>query len=171
MKRKYSLNIADMEISVVSDASPEEIERIRGILDRKMREIYLVSRCPKTEASMLCAMSFCADRLSFQERNAELEETNRKYASVTERFQDHIKELDAELEKVRNENAILRSLLTQGAQPAPNPIPPADFLAGEKHASAPKESGQTPETEKKDEARKPSRVGSMFDLLSFGEVE
>ena len=37
MKQKYTLNIADLQISVISDAPAEDVTKIGGILDRKMR--------------------------------------------------------------------------------------------------------------------------------------
>ena len=62
MKQKYTLNIADLQLSIISDAPAEEVQKLSGILDRKMREIYLKSRCPKTEAALLCALEAVADR-------------------------------------------------------------------------------------------------------------
>ena len=40
MKQKYVLNIADLQINVVTSAPAEDVEKISGMLDRKMREIY-----------------------------------------------------------------------------------------------------------------------------------
>ena len=46
MKQKYTLVISDVELNVVTDASKEAVEKIVGILDRKMRDINLKSyRC------------------------------------------------------------------------------------------------------------------------------
>ena len=84
MKQKFTLNIADIQVSVIADASHDEVEHIRGLLDRKMREIYLKSRCPKTEAALLCAMDFAADRMNHQALINELEERCDKYALVLE---------------------------------------------------------------------------------------
>ena len=127
MKQKYTLNIADLQISVISDAPAEDVTKIGGILDRKMREIYLKSRCPKTEAALLCALECVAERIGLTERTAELEDKCVKYGVVLEGLKDRNAELTAELERMRNENSVLRSLLTQngGAAPvAPQPIPP-----------------------------------------------
>lgn len=113
MKQKYTLNIADIQLNVVSDAAPEEVERIAGILDRKMREIYLHSRsCTKNEAALLCALEFCADRLDNQDRMAELEELTGKYDEVLKLLRSKNEELGVELGKLQSENALLRSLLT-----------------------------------------------------------
>ena len=127
-KKKHSLNIADVQLSVITDADAAEVERIRGLLDRKMREIYLKSRCPKTEAALLCAMEFAADRTSLQEQAAELESRCEKFALVLETIKARNAELTAELDKLKGENAVLRSLVT-GGNVAPNPISPSQFFA------------------------------------------
>ena len=172
-KQKHTLMIADVQLSVVTDADAADVERIRGLLDRKMREIYLKSRCPKTEAALLCAMEFAADRMSLQEQNAELEDRCEKYALVLETLKARNAELSAELDKLKNENAVLRSLVTGGAV-APDPISPAKFFAevaqAQSERATPTEAEDAPEAD--ESLRKPrSRVGSMFEQLSFGDVE
>ncbi len=167
MKQKYTLHIADLQVSIITDATPEEVEKIRGLLDRKMREIYLKSRCPKTEAAMLCAMEFVAERAAHQDRIAELEERCDKYATVLDGLRARDAENSAELERLRAENAILRSLITTDQVPAnvsPDPISPTDFLAEVADAQS------EPEPEE-DEAPRKSRGRSMFDLLSFNEAD
>ncbi len=141
MKQKFTLNIADIQISVIADAAPDEVEHIRGLLDRKMREIYVKSRCPKTEAALLCAMDFAADRMNMQNQIAELDERCDKYAIVLENLKERNEDQLAELERLRSENAVLRSLLTkkkeeEEAQEAKeeesvalDPISPAAFFA------------------------------------------
>ena len=44
MKNKYALTIADIQLDVLSEAPQKEVDKISGIVDRKMREIYLNSR-------------------------------------------------------------------------------------------------------------------------------
>ena len=54
MKKKYTLTIADVPLNVTVDESPETVEYIVGVIDRKMREILLRSKyCPKTQAALL----------------------------------------------------------------------------------------------------------------------
>ena len=177
MKQKHTLNIADFRITVISDAPAEEVAKISGILDRKMREIYLKSRCPKTEAALLCALECVADRVSLTEKTAELEDKCIKYSVVLDGLKDRNAELTAELERMRNENAVLRSLLTQGGGTvpvAPQPISPTEFLSrvadaqNEPVAPAAEEPVEAAPAE---EPRRRSRVGSMFEQLSFGDVD
>ncbi len=194
MKQKFTLHIADLQISVVTDATVEEVERISGILDRKMREIYLKSRCPKTEAALLCAMEFVADRLSQQDQIEELEDRCEKYALVLENLKERSADQAEELERLCHENEILRSLLSRNGQEegpiAPDPISPTAFLAEVADAQndpapapaeapvapAPQPAPKAPTAPAEAPAAEPaprsrSRVGSMFDLLSFGETD
>ncbi len=197
MKQKFTLNIADMQLSVVTEASPAEVERIRGLLDRKMREIYLKSRCPKTEAALLCAMEFAADRTTLQEQIAELDERCEKYSLVLDSLKERNANQTAELEKLRSENAVLRSLLlTTDNAPAvaPDPISPAAFFAEVADAQTKSDEPTTEDKPEEDEdqiaifetpaeeaptesapateaPRSRSRVGSMFEQLSFGDVD
>ena len=195
MKQKFTLNIADIQLSVITEAPASEVERIRGLLDRKMREIYLKSRCPKTEAALLCAMEFAADRMSFQEQISTLEDRCKTYTASLEGLKERTAEQAAELEKLRNENAVLRSLLTTGDTApaiAPNPISPSAFFAevadaqvqsvepaDEDNVDVPADEDQIAIFEVAEEEpatapeapRSRSRVGSMFEQLSFGDID
>ena len=192
MKKKFTLHVADLQISVVTDATAEEVERIRGILDRKMREIYLKSRCPKTEAALLCALEFAADRMEQQTKLAELTDRCEKYEVITENLEERLAAETEEVERLRQENEILRSLVG-GEKTAPDPISPTAFLAEVAEAQntpaapapveregealtiddmfAEVEARAEEEILAEETARSRSRVGSMFDLLSFGETD
>lgn len=186
MKQKHSLLIGDFQLNVVADADHEEVQRIAGILDRKMREIYLRSHgCSKNEAALLCALEFCSERMEMQASVTALEARGKKYSAVLEAMKSRIDEQEAELERLKAENAVLRSVIKDGeapaAAPAPaptaTPVPPAQFIqevadaqygpAGEAAPADPVEEAPLP---KKGGKKGRSRVGSMYDLLSFDEV-
>ena len=196
MKKKYTLNIANIQISIVTDASPEEVEHIRGLLDRKIREITTKSRCPKTEATLLCAMEFAADRMGMQDQITLLEERCDKYEIVLEGLKERTREQTAEIERLRQENAVLRSLVTTGSGAvAPDPISPAAFFAEVADAQAVPSTTKPAKAAKTDKPAKPtdsgegdsdapvaelpsetkrtrsSRVGLMFEQLSFDEAD
>ena len=188
MKEKFTLHIADLQLSVVTDATAEEVERISGILDRKMREIYLKSRCPKTEAALLCALEFAAERMTQQTEIAALTDRCAQYDLTVEELEARLTAEAEEAERLRQENEILRSLVG-GEKTAPNPISPTAFLAEVAEAQntpAPEQSevitiddmfaeadalAEDEPYEPEETARSRSRVGSMFDLLSFGETD
>lgn len=198
MKQKYSLNIADIELNVITDAEPEIVNKVSGQLDRKMREIFLQSRSiTRNEAAMLCAMEFCFDRMSNQTQVTELEALNAKYDEVLRVLKAKNDELCAEVESLERENELLRSLITTkkdeneteaAAAPEVKPVSPSEFLDQVAKAqieaapakaprkrrakSAPAAAEPAPADEAADDdADKPrSKVGTMFDLLDFDEV-
>ena len=69
MHQKYTLTISDIEINVISDESPEAVEALVSIVDRKMREIAAKSKnCSKTEAAILCSLDYCSDKIKAQRK-------------------------------------------------------------------------------------------------------
>ena len=116
MKKKYSLVISDVEMNVTTEAPWETVEKIVGILDRKMRDIHLKSyRCTKNQAALLCALEYCSEKLELQDRNAELEELAQQDAATIEDKDQRIAELEAELAKVQAENEIMHNILERAA--------------------------------------------------------
>ena len=173
MKKKYSLSIADVELNVTVDESPETVEYIVGVIDRKMRDILLKSRyCPKTQAALLCALDLCADKVRAKEEidrlegeiealRADLKASDDKYA----RAQGISIALEGEKARLEIENMKLRALLEEAKQTGE--VTDADINAlGLESAPAPAADAQAEPEEK---AQK-SRVGSMFDLLTFDEI-
>ena len=116
MKKKYTIVISDVEMNVVTDAPWESVEKIVGILDRKMRDINLKSyRCTKNQAALLCALEYCSEKLELQERNEELEEIAEQDAATIAQKEQRIAELEQELEKLQGENAIMHNILERAA--------------------------------------------------------
>ena len=116
MKKKYTLVISDVEMNVVTDAPWESVEKIVGILDRKMRDIHLKSyRCTKNQAALLCALEYCSEKLELQERNAELEEIAEQDAATIAQKEQRIAELEEELSKLQGENEIMHNILERAA--------------------------------------------------------
>ena len=74
MKQKYTITISDVQMNVISDESPEAVEALVGLVDRKMREITgSSSRLPKSEAALLCALDYCSERIKAQRKVKALE--------------------------------------------------------------------------------------------------
>ena len=159
MKQKYTLLIADMEISVITDEPQESVEYIVGILDRKMREITLKSkRCSKNEAALLCALDFCAEKIQMKERVELLESQLDDALSDIENLKEKSELLSTNLDRLEREN---HRLETENRR-----------LRGEEVAEETEEAAlvveEAPVEEKKNNSR--NRVGSMFDLLTFSDI-
>ena len=74
MRQRYTITIADIEMNVISEESPEAVEALVGLVDRKMREIGAASkRCSKTEAALRCALDHCSERIKSQRKLKALE--------------------------------------------------------------------------------------------------
>lgn len=116
MKQKYTITIADMELNIISDASPDEVENIVRILDRRMREINLKSpRCTKNEAAILCALSYCSERIAMQEAFKKVEKDAFRFAGENEKLKRNIEELQEEIDRLKKDAAVMRSILDHAA--------------------------------------------------------
>ena len=116
MKQKYAITVADMELSIISDASPDEVENIVGILDRRMREINLKSpRCTKNEAAILCALSYCSERIAMQEAFKKVEKDAFRFAGENEKLKKNIEQMQEEIDRLRADAAVMRSILDHAA--------------------------------------------------------
>ena len=94
MKQKYTIRISDIEINVISEESPEAVEALVSLVDRKMREVLAGARCSKTDAALLCALDYCSERIKAQRRIKTLESKLMLAESTVE-------ELEMENEKLR----------------------------------------------------------------------
>ena len=102
MKQKYTITVADIEMNVVCEESAEAVEALVGIVDRKMREITMMSkRCSKSEAARLCALDYCSDKIKAQRRLKAIESK----LALTEAA---VEELEAENEQLRQELALIK---------------------------------------------------------------
>ena len=188
MKQKYTLTIADMELNVITDEPHESVEYIVGIIDRKMREIALKSKkCTKNEAALLCALDLCADKIALKKKLDEiednLEERNEKFEHICEKLelvQKNSERLERDRARLENENARLRSILADirsdktAVESFQNsdlhgeePEVVADVISDSVAEAVPEVDVRT--TAKKKNSNK-SRVGSMFDLLTFSDI-
>lgn len=105
MKYRHTITIADIQMNIVTEEEPEVVEAMVGILDRRIREIFLKSenRCPKIEAALLCALDYCAEKNKLQEIINRMEEERRGI---------DVEAMMAELAELKSENESLNTKLT-----------------------------------------------------------
>ena len=116
MKQKYSITVADMELNIISDASPDEVENIVGMLDRRMRDINLKSpRCTKNEAAILCALAYCSERMAMQEAFKKVEKDAFRFSAENEKLKKTIESLQEEVDNLRKDASVMRSILDHAA--------------------------------------------------------
>ena len=218
MKQKYTITVADMELNIISDASPDEVENIVGMLDRRMRDINLKSpRCTKNEAAILCALSYCSERIAMQEAFKKVEKDAFRFAGENEKLKKTIESMQEEMDNLRKDASVMRSILdratiatpqqpqTQAPMaevPAKEPYVPKQFARKQEAQAEENASGEqlaamdaAPAAEvpavavtteptaaealaeesangedKKGKNAGKSRVGTMFDLLTFSDI-
>ena len=188
MKQKYTITVADMELSIISDAAPDEVENIVGMLDRRMRDINLKSpRCTKNEAAILCALAYCSERIAMQEAFKKVEKDSFRFAGENEKLRKTIENMQEELDNLRKDAAVMRSILDRAAlvpMPATDAEPkkaepaPAEeevtqlsaFDEVTEQPAAPVAEAEGEEEKKQNKSNSRSRVGTMFDLLTFSDI-
>lgn len=105
MRQKYTIRISDVEMNVISEESPEAVEALVSIVDRKMREIEAASkRCSKNEAALLCALDYCSEKIKAQRRIKALE-SKLALAEAT------VEELELENEELRKQSPTMGGLV------------------------------------------------------------
>ncbi|MBQ5661604.1 MAG: cell division protein ZapA [Clostridia bacterium] len=180
MKQKYAITVADMELNIISDASPDEVENIVSILDRRMRDINLKSpRCTKNEAAILCALSYCSERIAMQEAFKKVEKDAFRFAGENEKLKQTIESMQLEMDNLRKDAAVMRSILDRASITAVAPTPAEteakkpEAAPEEPVAPAPAEApapSAEEDSQKKNTKPQKNRVGTMFDLLTFSDV-
>lgn len=166
MKQKYTITIADMELSVVSEAPSEDVEKIVGILDRRIRSILLKSQsCSKIEATLLCALDLCGDKLqmkaALEDVISDLEDAKEKNAVLEEKLallEKNIEKTEKECARLQAEN---KRLMFNGSMYKHEAPAAEEAPAPETTEAAPAE--EAPKSQR-------SRVGEMFDMLTFTDI-
>ena len=189
-----------MNLNIISDASPDEVENIVGMLDRRMRDINLKSpRCTKNEAAILCALAYCSKRMAMQEAFKKVEKDAFRFSAENEKLRKTIEGLQEEVENLRKDASVMRSILDHAAaanapakEEKPKYVPkafgkksedeeeqisvfeeaPAEAAEAEAVAeTAPTEEAPVVVEETTSQKSTPkNRVGAMFDFLTFSDV-
>ena len=112
MKQRYTLTIADMEINVISEESPESVESLVGNVDRKIREILVSSRrCSRGEAALLCALEYCSDKSKALRRVKQHEMAIYEKDAEIDRLRKEIERLHADKDRLQMELDTMRESL------------------------------------------------------------
>ena len=195
MKQKYNITVADMELNIISDASPDEVENIVGMLDRRMRDINLKSpRCTKNEAAILCALAYCSERMAMQEAFKKVEKDAFRFSAENEKLKKTIEGLQEEVDNLRKDASVMRSILDHAAaanapakEEKPKYVPkPFNKKADEEQITVFEETATAEEAVAEaapveeapvvveetvsQKSTSKTRVGAMFDFLPFSDV-
>lgn len=194
---KYTITIADIDLYINTEESPEMVEKLVETVDRRVRSITSVSpRLSKSEAAILCAVDYCADKLKGETQTATMEQELKKLAAELEQLKAEYAALSAETDEVRRENRIMNDLIsknlgagvvraavdageqlaieTSSPETADTPIetvPATDIMFDNEHAEEAADAPVADPVSKKTRRSTPkNKVGDMFDMLTFKDV-
>ena len=183
---RYTITIADVDLYINTDESPKMVETLVSTVDRRMRDIAVMSpRLSKSESAILCAIDYCADKLKGETHAKEMEQQIAALSAELESLKQAHAELIAEAEEVRRENRVMNALISKNLsmaasmQSAAAPttgeqlaietsaevVPATEVMfEGEDAAAAPKKA-RRPRANKAND-----KMGDMFDMLTFKDV-
>lgn len=102
MKQKYTITISDVRMNVISDESPEAVEALVGLVDRKMKEITGGGNSiPKSEAALLCALDYCSERIKSQRKVKAIEAKLAYTETALEEAELENEQLKKEIEELK----------------------------------------------------------------------
>ncbi len=133
---KYTINIADIDINVLTDESPEMVDTLVGIIDRRIREIIQKSpRCSKSEAAILCALDYCAERIKSDNKTREMERDFVKISKELESLKAECNALQADADNLRRENKIMNDIIAKATAKAADTDASEDAAGSESDTS------------------------------------
>ena len=103
MKKKYTLEIANSQISIITEENKETIDAVVSIVDRKIREVYLHSKgeCSRTNAAILVCLDYCAEKLELQKTLKNLNAEVERLSAINELAEREKAALEREIEVLR----------------------------------------------------------------------
>jgi cell division protein ZapA (FtsZ GTPase activity inhibitor) len=168
------------------------VETLVSTVDRRMRDIAVMSpRLSKSESAILCAIDYCADKLKGETHAKEMEQQIAALSAELETLKQAHAELIAEAEEVRRENRVMNALISKNLSMAASMqstapttgeqlaietpaevVPATEVMFEDEHApesdkprKVTRRSGRS-----KVNATSKSKVGDMFDMLTFKDV-
>lgn len=159
-KKRYEIEVAGVQLAIISDENEEFVLRTVETLDKEIREITAATkRSSNLDAAILCALGYYSDKVKAEKRARNLEAQISLY--------------DANLRRFREENIALREkldALESGAAPAEKAesvekeAPAAEAVAAEAPAVAAEE---IPASAKEDP--RAARLRAIDELLGRGK--
>lgn len=182
MKKKYTLTVANSQIDIITEEDKETIDAVVGVVDRKIREVYLHSNgeCSRTNAAILVCLDYCAEKMDLQKA---LKNANAQIDRLT-LIQETMEKEKAALER---EIETLRASLNAGIAHTKVVIKkaPAEQIAFDEIVEAPVVEEVAPvvevtpveeapsvvaEVEKPHVKLKKKKVRAMFDNIAFDDI-
>lgn len=96
-KKRYDLEIADVEMAIISDEREEFVLRLANELDAGIRGLMKSNkRCSKLDAAILCALDYNSDKIKAEKRVRNLEAQVALYDANIRRLREEVARLRGE---------------------------------------------------------------------------
>ncbi len=96
-KRRYELEIADVEMAIISDEREDFVTRLANELDAGIRDLMKHNkRCSKLDAAILCALDYSSDKAKAEKRVRNLEAQVALYDANIRRLREEVARLRGE---------------------------------------------------------------------------
>jgi len=143
MKEKFTIEIADVPLSILSDEKEEFVDAVVKRLDQEIRDLTVHNkRCSKLDAALLCALDYCAEKVKADKRIRNLEAQISLYDANLRRLREENTTLAAHLAKAMpQESAPEKAEAAPEETPAPEQVKPAEKAVEEKPQEKPADSG------------------------------
>ncbi len=151
-KKRYEIEVAGVQLAIISDENEEFVLRTVETLDKEIREITAATkRSSNLDAAILCALAYYSDKVKAEKRARNLEAQISLY--------------DANLRRFREENIALREKLDALEGNAA----PAEAEAEEVKEEAPVEAPAEEKTAPSKEDPRAARLRAIDELLGRGK--
>lgn len=105
-KKRYEIEVAGVQLAIISDEREEFVNTVVEILDKEIREITAATkRSSNLDAAILCAIQYYSDKVKAEKRARNLEAQIALYDANLRRFREENLALKEKLEKAYEESS------------------------------------------------------------------
>lgn len=116
---KHTITIADIDLNITTEESPEMVEHLVTVLDRRIRDLLTrMPRLSKSEAAILCAVDYCAQSIKSETKTHEMERDFIKISKELETIRQEHEALVTTVDELRRENRIMHDIITKSVSTA-----------------------------------------------------
>jgi len=116
---KHTITIADIDLNITTDESPEMVNHLVAVLDRSIRDLLIrLPRLSKSEAAILCAVDYCAKSIKSEEKTREMEHDFIRISKELETIRAEHDALVTTVDELRRENRIMHDIITKSVSTA-----------------------------------------------------
>ena len=96
MKERYNIDIADIQLTILSDEPKDFVESTVAHLDETIRDMTVKNkRCSKLDAAVLCALDFYSEKTKAEKKIKNLEAQISLYEANIRRLKEEAEQLRA----------------------------------------------------------------------------